>query len=51
LTLLGKGRERKLENTMGNLLIVERENYVLHNLVMKSLIRMILRRKNMELWR
>jgi hypothetical protein len=41
--------ERKLENTMGNILIVRKKNYELHTLDVKNLMRMISERKNMQL--
>jgi hypothetical protein len=51
LTMHDKNGKKKLNNIIKNILIYKKENYMIHNLVVKSLRRMILRRKNIKLWR
>jgi hypothetical protein len=48
LTLHSKGGERTLENMMESVLIVTKKNCVLHILVVKSLMKMIFKNKNLE---
>jgi hypothetical protein len=48
LILHGKGGESKLENIMRNLLIAKRRIFIIHNLVVKNIMRTNMRWETME---